>query len=69
MEIYRNADNMVYFRNREQVEWLFRGLEMVSPYEGAAPKVNFMGYWFCEDPVEADDDTSRWGYAGVARKP
>ncbi|HEX6446102.1 MAG TPA: SAM-dependent methyltransferase [Streptosporangiales bacterium] len=69
LDIYRRADSPAVFRNREQVEWFFEGLEFVPPYEGAAPKVNFIGYWFCEDPAEADDETSRWVYAGVAKKP
>lgn len=69
LDIYRRANSPAVFRNREQVEWLFDGLEVVPPYEGAAPKVTFIGYWFCEDPAEADDETSRWVYAGVARKP
>lgn len=67
--IYRSADTMIYFRNREQVEWFFNGLQLVPPYEGAEPRVTFMGLWFCDDPVEADDDTSRWFYGGVAKKP
>lgn len=67
--IYRNADTMIYFRNREQTEWFFDGLELVEPYEGAGPKVTFMGYWGCEDPAAADDDSSRWCYCGVAKKP
>jgi hypothetical protein len=67
--VYRNADTMIYLRNREQVEWLFAGLDMIAPYEGAAPRVTYVGMWFCEDPAEADDDSARWFYAGVARKP
>lgn len=67
--IYRNADTMIYLRNREQVEWLFDGLDLVAPYEGATPKVTYVGMWFCEDPEVADDDSARWFYAGVARKP
>lgn len=69
LDIYRSAGEMVYFRNREQVEWLFEGLELVPPYEGADRKVTYMGLWGCEDPVAADDDTGRWCYVGVARRP
>lgn len=65
--IYRDADEMMYFRSRDQVEWFFTGLEMVPPHKGADPKVTFSGLWDCEDPVEADDDSSRWLYVGVAR--
>lgn len=68
-EIYAKSGSAVYFRNRDQVEWLFQGMEVVPPYEGAAPRVTFMGYWFCEDPKLADDDSNRWAYAGVARVP
>lgn len=67
VEIYRNADTMGYLRNREQVEWLFRGMELVPPYEGAGPVVTFIGLWGCDDPKLADDDSNRWFYAGVAR--
>jgi len=67
--IYRSANTMIYFRNREQVEWFFQDLELVPPYDGADPQVTFMGLWFCDDPVEADDDTGRWFYGGVAKKP
>lgn len=67
--IYRGADQMIYFRNREQVDWFFTGMDLVPPYEGADAKLTFMGIWGCEDPVVADDDIGRWAYAGVARKP
>lgn len=67
--IYRGANQMIYFRNREQVEWYFSGMELVPPYEGADPRLTFMGIWGSEDPVQADDDVGRWAYAGVARRP
>lgn len=67
--VYRNADAMIHLRNRDQVGWLFNGLELIPPYEGAAPKVTYVGMWFCEDPAAADDDSGRWFYAGVGRKP
>lgn len=68
-QLYRNADEMVYFRNRDEVEWFFDGLELVPPYDGADTKVTFAGLWGCEDPVAADDDSGRWLYVGVARRP
>ncbi|MBO0829908.1 MAG: SAM-dependent methyltransferase [Streptosporangiales bacterium] len=68
-DVYRNANEMIHLRNRDQVEWFFRGLQLVPPYEGAPPKVTFVGLWGCEDPKEADDDSGRWLYCGVARKP
>lgn len=66
-DVYRRSGSMIYFRNREQVEWFFQGMDLVAPYEGADPKVTYVGYWFCEDPALADDDSSRWLYAGVGR--
>lgn len=67
--VYKNADAMIRFRSRDQVEWLFNGLEFVEPYKGGVPKVQYVGIWFCEDPAAADDGPARWFYAGVARKP
>jgi hypothetical protein len=67
--VYRGANEMISMRNREQVEWFFRGLRLVPAYDGADPKVTYLGIWGSEDPVAADDDTSRWAYCGVARKP
>jgi O-methyltransferase involved in polyketide biosynthesis len=66
--IYRSANEMIHMRNREQVEWFFRGLQLMPAYEGADPKVTYLGIWGAEDPVAADDETSRWAYCGVARK-
>jgi hypothetical protein len=62
------ADHM-YFRSRAKVARFFEGLDIVSPYEGAAPDITFAGYWGCEDVELADSDGSRWLYCGVARKP
>lgn len=67
--VYRVANEMITMRNREQVEWFFRGLELMPAYEGADPKLTYLGIWGAEDPVAADDETSRWAYCGVARKP
>lgn len=68
-EIYRQADTMMYFRGRNQFEWLFDGLELVPPYEGAEATVSYIGLWGCEDPAVADDDAGRWFYCGVGKKP
>jgi len=57
-----------YLRSRDQVRQIFGGLDMVSPYEGAAPDVTWVGLWGCEDPEEADSEGSRWLYCGVAAK-
>jgi len=52
-----------------QAERFFDGLEIVPPYEGAAPTLTYIGLWGAEDPAAADDDGSRWFYVGVGRKP
>ena len=67
--VYRGANEMITMRNREQVEWFFRGLVLEPAYEGGDRKLTYLGIWGSEDPVAADDDTSRWAYCGVARKP
>jgi hypothetical protein len=54
---------------REEVTRFFDGLEIVPPYEGAAPEVTFAGLWAAEDAEMADDDGTRWVYAAVGRKP
>lgn len=56
-------------RSRGEVERFFAGLEFEVPYPGAGPGLTYVGLWGCEDPEAADDDASRWFYAGVARKP
>ena len=56
-------------RAKAEVERFFQGLEFVAPYEGAPPGLTFVGLWGCEDPGDADDDASRWFYAGVGAKP
>jgi hypothetical protein len=55
-------------RTRGEIERFFSGLEIAAPYEGAAPGVTFVGLWGCDDPEAADDDASRWFYAGVGTK-
>jgi hypothetical protein len=55
-------------RTRTEIERFFDGLDLVPPYPGAAPGVSHVGLWGCDDPEAADDDASRWFYAGVARK-
>jgi S-adenosyl methyltransferase len=65
-EVYSNT---FFMRPKAQVERFFDGLELVAPYAGAEPGVVYMGLWGCEDPELADSDGSRWGYAGVARRP
>ncbi len=55
-------------RTREEIERFFSGLEIAAPYEGAIPGVAFVGLWGCDDPEAADDEASRWFYAGVGTK-
>lgn len=57
-----------YMRSKDEVSRFFDGLELVAPYEGAAPDVTWVGLWNCDDPVLADSEGSRWLYCGVARK-
>jgi hypothetical protein len=56
-------------RTKDEIKRFFTGLELVVPYQGAEPGLTYVGLWGCDDPVVADDDASRWFYAGVARKP
>jgi hypothetical protein len=69
IEIYRSTPSPGEPRTLAEAERFFEGLEIVPPYEGAKPAVNFVGLWGAEDPGAADDDGSRWVYAAVARKP
>jgi S-adenosyl methyltransferase len=69
VDVYRSSPMPGTPRTLADVERFFTGLEIVPPYDGAAAAVNFVGLWDAEDPEAADDDGSRWFYAGVARKP
>lgn len=55
-------------RPRRDFERFFDGLDLVAPYDGAAPGVTYAGLWGCDNPQDADDDASRWFYAAVAAK-
>jgi hypothetical protein len=68
-DAFKKAQEGFHPRSREQVERFFEGLEIVPPYHDAEPKLCFLGEWGAEDCDAADSDGSRWGYAGVARKP
>jgi hypothetical protein len=65
-EVYSNT---FFMRPKAEIARFFDGLELVEPYPGADPDIVYMGLWGCEDPELADSDGSRWGYAGVARRP
>ena len=67
-ETYDDASERVYFRPRDRVERFFAGLELIPPYEGAGPRLAYLGEWGAEDPADADTDGSRWGYCGVGRR-
>jgi S-adenosyl methyltransferase len=68
VEVYRTTPTPGVARTRAQIERFFAGFDIVPPYEGAAPAVDFVGLWDAEDPEAADDDASRWFFAGVGRK-
>jgi hypothetical protein len=68
-EEYARASEQMHFRSRPEVQRFFAGLELVPPWEGAAPELVFMGEWQADDRALADSDGSRWGYCGVGRKP
>jgi S-adenosyl methyltransferase len=69
-EVYRTrSTTQLYVRSKAEVAMFLDGLEIVPPYEGAEPALNYVGFWGAEDPVMAHDDASRWFVAAVARRP
>src|SRR3984885_8213518 len=69
LSVYQQATENIYLRPRAEVERFFTGLDLVPPWPGELPRLVFFGEWGAEDPRLADSDGSRWGYAGVARRP
>jgi hypothetical protein len=69
LSVYQQATENIYLRPRAEVERFFSGLGLVPPWPAEPPRLVFMGEWGAEDPGLADSDGSRWGYAGVARRP
>jgi hypothetical protein len=69
LSVYQQATENIYLRPRAEVERFFSGLDLVPPWPAEPPRLVFMGEWGAEDPGLADSDGSRWGYAGVARRP
>jgi hypothetical protein len=65
--VYAEASDQLYPRTGSVVGRFFAGLEIVPPYEGAGAELCHIGLWGCEDPAEADDDSSRPWWAGVGR--
>ncbi|MHB1820860.1 MAG: SAM-dependent methyltransferase, partial [Streptosporangiaceae bacterium] len=68
-ETYANATEQFFMRSAAEVERFFAGLELVPPYQGAGPRLAYLGEWGADDPASADTDGSRWGYCGVGRRP
>ncbi len=69
LSVYEKATENIYLRPKAEVERFFAGLELVPPWPAEPPRLVYMGEWGAEDPGLADSDGSRWGYAGVARRP
>ncbi|MEU6720724.1 SAM-dependent methyltransferase [Nonomuraea sp. NPDC046802] len=67
--VYASTPTPAHARSKAQIERYFDGLQIVPPYEGAAPRVAYVGEWGADDVEAADSDGSRWFYAAVARKP
>jgi hypothetical protein len=66
---YQRSSEPIYLRSKAEIERFFDGLEIVAPYEGAAPAVCHVGLWGAEDPEAADSEGSRAFFCAVARKP
>lgn len=69
VQVYRSASEQIYPRARAEVERLFAGVRLVSPYDSAPPGLCYVGQWGAEDPEQADDTPGRRLYAGVGQKP
>ena len=67
-DTYARATEKIYLRSKADFERMFAGLELVVPFDGAAPGITFVGKWGAEDPSAADSDGSRVLYCGVARR-
>lgn len=68
-KVYESVKQQLHLRAIADVTRFFESLEIVPPYPGAEPKLDYIGSWGAENPAEADDDASRWFIAGVGRKP
>jgi hypothetical protein len=66
-DVYADATESAHFRTRAEISRLFGGLELLPPYDGAAPDVAYAGDWGADDPETSDSDGSRWVYCGVAK--
>jgi hypothetical protein len=54
--------------SRAAISRFFTGLDIVPPYQGAAPELTFAGLWDCENVADADSEGSRAFYVAVGRK-
>jgi trans-aconitate methyltransferase len=69
VEVYAAATERAYPRPKAEIALFFAGLDLVSPYPGAAPGLANVGQWGAEDPAAANSDGAQAFYCGVARKP
>jgi len=67
--VFDQATERMHFRSKAAIARFFDGLEIVPPYDGAAPAITYSGLWGAEDVALADSDGSRWLYCAVARIP
>ncbi|HEY3951788.1 MAG TPA: SAM-dependent methyltransferase [Streptosporangiaceae bacterium] len=67
-DIYQNANERAYLRNKDEFRRFFDGLQLMPPYEGAAPGITHVGMWGADDPELADSEGSRLLYAGVGKR-
>jgi hypothetical protein len=67
---FDRATEQIHFRSKADIERLFTGLELVSPYQpGTRGRLSYAGDWGAVDPALADSPGSQWLYCGVARRP
>jgi hypothetical protein len=69
LEVYAASGQNLYLRPETDVRRFFDGLDLMPPYEGAAPDLAYAGVWGAEEPMDVETDGSSWTYAAVARLP
>ena len=68
-EVFEEATEQMYFRTRDEIGGLFRGLTLVPPRAAETEgRLCYAGDWAADDPVLADTEGSRWLYCGVGRR-
>jgi len=65
--VFDQATQPMHFRSKTAIARFFDGMEIIPPYDGAAPVIAYGGLWGAEDVALADSDGSRWLYCAVAR--